>query len=105
MTQLQLFKGEPLPPASCRRVWDRPQPGNEFSLAWEAGEIDFDALAKYLQEGQQRAARSGKKEAILGLRAQAEWLADQVARRNPQFNQTSFDNLLEALCRRLEESE
>ena len=94
MRQLPIFSGEHLPPTGCRRFWDRPTQGNEFSRAWESGEIDFDELAAKMVGFLQRAARRGDRWAITGLAELAAWLADQVARRDPSFNTDLFYELL-----------
>ena len=95
MTQLQLFTDEPLPATSVRKFWDRPAPGNEFSVAWERDEIDFDALAHQMTLFLRRAAKRGDAWAISCLLEQAEQLADDIARRDPRFDVSTFCQLLE----------
>lgn len=95
MTQLLLFTDEPLPPTSSRKFWDRPTAGNEFSVAWERDEIDFDALAHQMTLFLRRAAKKGDPWAISCLVDQAEKLADEIARRDPRFDILTFCQLLE----------
>ena len=83
-----------LHPTSCRKFWDRPAIDNEFSVAWDRGEVDVDALACYMQSTCVRAAESGKEWAIDALVQQAEALADEVARRNPTFHIDYFEQLV-----------
>ena len=78
MTQLELFRDEPLPPTSCRKFWDRPTQNNEFSVGWERDEIDFDALAHQMTLFLRRAAKKGDGWAISCLVEQAEQLADHT---------------------------
>ena len=94
MTQPQRFTDEPLPPTSCRKFWDRPAVGNEFSVAWDLNEVDADALACCMQSTCVRAAEAGKEWAIDALVQQAEALADEVARRNPTFDIDYFERLV-----------
>ena len=95
MTQLELFRDEPLPPTSCRKFWDRPTQNNQFSVGWERDEIDFDALAHQMTLFLRRAAKKGDGWAISCLVEQAEQLADDIARRDPRFDIATFCQLLE----------
>lgn len=101
MSQIQLFNDQALPPTSLRRFWDRPQARNEFAEAWENGQIDVDALAQQLLAICRRAAAAGKPWAIEALIGQANFLADQLARRNPNFDIDQFERLLLELVEKL----
>ena len=89
-----MSKKSTLPPLSRRGFWDVPTPGNEFAQAYAAGKVDVDALAKQLHDTARRAAARGHRWAIDELQSNAEFIADQVARRNPGFDIDMFCSLL-----------